>query len=117
MTRDHLHLVRGIRAVNQVISKRIVKKAADVLEPRGAHLLLQIRTRVLNDTLTDDYQRWYPTSPTQPIKSTWPRNLPRFVPLSTSDPSTTDTTSCHPSEQHPRGSLKRTHIHAGRPRK
>src|SRR5664279_1685274 len=23
-----------------------------------------------------------PTSPTQPIKSTWPRNLPRFVPLS-----------------------------------
>ncbi|HYO86108.1 MAG TPA: hypothetical protein VES01_06600 [Dermatophilaceae bacterium] len=28
--------------------------------PRGAHLLLQIRTRVLNDTLTDDYRRWYP---------------------------------------------------------
>ena len=26
----------------------------------GAHLLLQIRTRVLNDTLTDDYRRWYP---------------------------------------------------------
>ena len=23
-----------------------------------------------------------PTSPTQPIKSTWPRSLPRFVPLS-----------------------------------
>jgi hypothetical protein len=28
--------------------------------PRGAHLLLQIRTRVLNDTLTNDYRRWYP---------------------------------------------------------
>jgi len=28
--------------------------------PRGAHLLLQIRTRVLNDTLADDYRRWYP---------------------------------------------------------
>jgi len=27
---------------------------------RGAHLLLQIRTRVLNDTLADDYRRWYP---------------------------------------------------------
>ena len=26
----------------------------------GAHLLLQIRTRVLNDTLADDYRRWYP---------------------------------------------------------
>jgi hypothetical protein len=25
-----------------------------------AHLLLQIRTRVLNDTLADDYRRWYP---------------------------------------------------------
>jgi hypothetical protein len=28
--------------------------------PRGAHLLLQIRTRILNDTLTNDYRRWYP---------------------------------------------------------
>ena len=27
--------------------------------PRGAHLLLQIRTRV-NDTLAYDYRRWYP---------------------------------------------------------
>ena len=27
---------------------------------RGAHLLLQIRTPVLNDTLADDYRRWYP---------------------------------------------------------
>ena len=28
--------------------------------PHGAHLLLQIRTRVLNHTLADDYRRWYP---------------------------------------------------------
>lgn len=28
--------------------------------PRGAHLLLQIRTRVLNNDLAHDYQRWYP---------------------------------------------------------
>ena len=27
---------------------------------RGAHLLLQIRTRVLNDQLADDFRRWYP---------------------------------------------------------
>ena len=47
-------------AVNQVISKRMVKKQQMRWSPRGAHLLLQIRTRVLNDTLTDDYRRWYP---------------------------------------------------------
>jgi len=47
-------------AVNQVISKRMVKKQQMRWSPRGAHLLLQIRTRVLNDTLADDYQRWYP---------------------------------------------------------
>jgi hypothetical protein len=28
--------------------------------PRGAHLLLQVRTRVLNDDLANDFQRWYP---------------------------------------------------------
>jgi hypothetical protein len=28
--------------------------------PRGAHLLLQIRTRVLNDQLPSDFHRWYP---------------------------------------------------------
>jgi len=27
---------------------------------RGAHLLLQIGTRVLDDTLTATFQRWYP---------------------------------------------------------
>ena len=44
--------------VNQ--SKRMVKKQQMRWSPRGAHLLLQIRTRVLNDTLADDYRRWYP---------------------------------------------------------
>jgi len=27
--------------------------------PRGAHLLLQVRTRVLNNDLAADFQRWY----------------------------------------------------------
>ena len=27
---------------------------------RGAHLLLQIRTHVLNDDLAGDFRRWYP---------------------------------------------------------
>jgi hypothetical protein len=39
----------------------LVKKQQMRWSPRGAHLLLQIRTRVLNDTLTNDYRRWYPT--------------------------------------------------------
>jgi uncharacterized membrane-anchored protein YjiN (DUF445 family) len=45
--------------VNQVVSKRMVKKQQMRWTPRGAHLLLQIRTRVLNDELVDDFHRWY----------------------------------------------------------
>jgi len=47
-------------AVNQVISKRMVKKQQMRWTPRGAYLLLQIRTRVLNDELATDFHRWYP---------------------------------------------------------
>ena len=54
--------------------------------PRGAHLLLQIRTRVLNDTLADDYRRWYPDFTHTPTGRTKPRSLPRFVPLSSPRP-------------------------------
>jgi hypothetical protein len=46
--------------VNQVISKRMVKKMQMRWTPRGAHLLLQVRTRVLNNELADDFHRWYP---------------------------------------------------------
>ena len=48
-------------AVNQVISKRRVKKQQMRWTPRGAHLLLQVRTRVLNNQLANDFHRWYPT--------------------------------------------------------
>jgi len=37
----------------------MVKKQQMRWSPRGAHLLLQVRTRVLDDTLTD-FRRWYP---------------------------------------------------------
>jgi len=47
-------------AGNQVISKRMVKKQQMRWSPRGAHLLLQLRTRVLNDPLADDFHRWHP---------------------------------------------------------
>jgi hypothetical protein len=47
-------------AVNQIISTRMVKKQQMRWTPQGAHLLLQLRTRVLNDDLADDFNRWYP---------------------------------------------------------
>ena len=70
-------------AVNQVISKRMVKKQQMRWTPRGAHLLLQVRTRVLNDQLAGDFHRWYP----RPQPDTGPRGArgvasPTFVPLS-----------------------------------
>jgi hypothetical protein len=48
--------------VNHVISRRMVKKQQMRWSPRGAHLLLQIRTRVLNNDLAADFARWYPNS-------------------------------------------------------
>ena len=47
-------------SVNQMISKRFVKKQQMRWTRRGAHLLLQVRTRVLDDTLSATFQRWYP---------------------------------------------------------
>ena len=52
-------------AVNQVISKRMVKKQQMRWTPRGAHLLLQVRARVLNDQL-DPRQTPSLTSPNRP---------------------------------------------------
>ena len=46
--------------VNQVVSKRMVKKQQMAWTERGAHLLLQVRTRVLNRELDETFRRWYP---------------------------------------------------------
>jgi hypothetical protein len=46
--------------VNQVISKRFCKKQQMGWTPRGAHLLLQIRTRVLNGDWEATFREWYP---------------------------------------------------------
>jgi hypothetical protein len=46
--------------VNHVVSKRMVKKQQMQWSPRGAHLLLQIRTRVLNDEWEATFRAWYP---------------------------------------------------------
>ena len=46
--------------INQVVSKRFVKKQQMQWTPRGAHLLLQTRTTVLNDDLENVFRDWYP---------------------------------------------------------
>ena len=52
--------------VNQVVSKRMVKKQQMRWTQRGAHLLLQVRTKVLNDDWRDTFCRWYPSmTPTE----------------------------------------------------
>ena len=57
-------------AVNQVVSKRMVKRQQMGWTKRGAHLLLQIRTRVLNEEWEDTFRRWYPGfRPQMPLRS------------------------------------------------
>jgi hypothetical protein len=46
--------------INQVVSRRFVKKQQMAWTLRGAHLLLQTRTKVLNDDLEGVFRRWYP---------------------------------------------------------
>lgn len=46
--------------INQVISKRFVKKQQMRWTERGAHLLLQIRVNVLNNDLHKVFQGWHP---------------------------------------------------------
>jgi hypothetical protein len=55
--------------VNQVVSKRMVKKQQMRWRQWGAHLLLHIRTRGLNGDWEDVFRRWYPgfRTYTQPV--------------------------------------------------
>src|SRR5258708_16872687 len=46
--------------VNQVVSKRFVKKQQMQWTQRGAHLLLQTRTKVLNGDLQQTFRGCYP---------------------------------------------------------
>jgi hypothetical protein len=46
--------------VNQVISRRFCKKQQMQWTKRGAHLLLQMRAKTLNQELGAVFQRWYP---------------------------------------------------------
>ena len=52
--------------INQVVSRRFVKKQQMQWTLRGAHLLLQTRTKVLNNELDEVFRRWYPKFRLQP---------------------------------------------------
>jgi hypothetical protein len=47
-------------AVNQVISRRFVKKQQMRCQTATAYLMLQVRTRTLNGTLRETSKRWWP---------------------------------------------------------
>ena len=46
--------------INQVVSRRFVRKQQMHWTLRGAHLLLQTRAKVLNNELEGAFRRWYP---------------------------------------------------------
>jgi hypothetical protein len=46
--------------INQVVSRRFVKKQQMHWTLKGAHLLLQVRTKVLNQELEATFRRWHP---------------------------------------------------------
>jgi hypothetical protein len=46
--------------VNTVVSKRFAKKQQMQWSKKGAHLLLQTRTKALDGTLREMFVRWYP---------------------------------------------------------
>jgi hypothetical protein len=69
-------------AVNKVVSKRMVKKQQMGWSPRGAHLLLQTRTRCSTTTSPVTSAAGIRLSCRRQTDRTWRRDLPYFVPLS-----------------------------------
>ena len=47
-------------AVNQIIDKRMSKSQQMRWSPQSAHLMLQVRIRVIDNRLRQDFERWYP---------------------------------------------------------
>jgi len=70
-------------AVNQVVSKRMVKQQQMGWSQRGAHLLLQIRTRVLNEEWENNVSELVPSISAAGRSGGQQRCLtPRNLPLS-----------------------------------
>jgi hypothetical protein len=56
--------------VNLVVGKRFAKKQQMQWSRKGAHLLLQTRTRTLDGTLHDLFTSWYPAMPANDVQPT-----------------------------------------------
>jgi hypothetical protein len=54
--------------VNSLLDKRFTKKQQMQWTPKGAHLLLQTRTHVINDELSATFKRWYPDFQVQELR-------------------------------------------------
>jgi hypothetical protein len=54
--------------VNEVISKRFVKRQQMRWTKAGAHHLLQVRIKVLNEELRATFSRWYPGMKSEEVK-------------------------------------------------
>jgi hypothetical protein len=54
--------------VNEVISKRFVKRQQMRWTKAGAHQLLQVRIKVLNEELRTTFSRWYPGMKVEEVK-------------------------------------------------
>jgi hypothetical protein len=59
-------------AINQIVDKRLDKRQSMRWTPRGAHLLLQTRTRVLNGDLDHLIRRRYPAFRTSAVNGIAP---------------------------------------------
>ena len=56
-------------AVNQVLAKRMVKRQQMQWTKKGAHLLVQARTKVLNEEWEDYFRQQYPGFRSLPTES------------------------------------------------
>lgn len=63
--------------VNYVVAKRFTKRQQMQWSPKGAHLLLQMRTRVLNDELEQTFREWYPGFRTESDEKKRLKNIPK----------------------------------------
>jgi len=62
--------------INQVVSKRFVKRQQMQWTPKGEHLLLQTRTKVLAGDLEGVFRGWYPQFRSVSVASPTPRCSP-----------------------------------------
>jgi hypothetical protein len=66
---DHGEIISFAEStVDLVVSRRFAKKQPMQWSKKGAHLLLQTRTRTLDGTLRDLFTSWYPAMPANDVQ-------------------------------------------------